>query len=257
MRKIFYTVTLLMFLPTMAGAEQIIHYFHVMSGTGFFVNRQYVITNAHVVKGCMQVYVKGAVSEQQAAVKVLDETNDLALIETKDSPKQFAPLRFNIENLKVGDKVLLMGYPGEAGAHGVYSVATAQIEDMHEVVGSEGRFYITDVVEHGNSGGPVFDTSGNVIGVVVAKSIMYMVNANTQEKISEKHVGIVISLATLKQFLFDHGIFTEWLGSSLLYADSYIEDNAKSYIVNVQCRTPADASTVTTPIPQDGALNGR
>ena len=239
-------------LPFAADAEQIVRYFHVQSGTGFFVNRQYVITNAHVVKSCTEVYVKGAIPEQKAEVKVLDDANDLALIETKESPKQFAPLRFNIEDLKVGDKVLLMGYPGEPGARGVYSVATAKVEDMHEIAGSEGRFYITDVVEHGNSGGPVFDTSGNVIGVVVAKSILYTVNAVTQERLSEKHVGLVISLATLKQFLFDHGIFTEWLGSSLLYADSYIEDNAKAYIVNVQCRTPSDGGPPLSVTEQNG-----
>ena len=66
--------------------------------------------------------------------------------------------------------------------------------------------------------------------------------AGEEERLSEKHVGVVIGLSTLKQFLFDHGIFTEWMGSGLLYNDSYIEENAKSYIVNVQCRTPADSA---------------
>jgi S1-C subfamily serine protease len=224
----------------LAGSAEMMR---VQFGTGFFVNREYVITNAHVVTGCTEVYIKGAVPEQKATVKVTDTTNDLALIATQDSPKQFAPLRFNIEDLKVNDKVLLMGYPGEAGVRGEYTVATGQILNMHEIMGSEGRFYITDVAEHGNSGGPVFDTSGNVIGVVVGKTTLFMVNSVTKEKSNEQHVSVVISLATLKQFLFDHGIFTEWLGSSLLYADSYIEDNAKSYIVNVQCRQSLVAGT--------------
>ena len=247
-------VFLLMSVP--AHAEQVVRFFRVQSGTGFFVNRQYVITNAHVVKGCTEVFVKGAIPEQKARVKVLNEAQDLALVETDESPKQFAPLRFNIEDLKQNDRVLLMGYPGEAGAHGEYAVASAQIEDMHEIKGNEGKFYITDVVEHGNSGGPVFDTSGNVIGVVVAKSVLYKVNANTQEKLSEKHVGVVISLETLKQFLYDHGVYTEWLGSNLLYSDSYIEDNAKSYIVNVQCRTPSDGSGAQMPV-QGTVIDGR
>lgn len=248
MRLFFSVLLAAMLMPTVSGAQQTIQYFHVQSGTGFFVNRQYVITNAHVVKGCSEVYIKGAVPEGKAIVKVQDDKNDLALLETTKSPQQFAPLRFNIDDLKPGDKVLLIGYPGEAGARGVFSEATAQIEDMHKLSGGEGRFYITDVVEHGNSGGPVFDTSGNVIGVVVAKSELYTVNSVTQQKLSEKHVGVVIDLATLKQFLFDHGIYTEWLGSNLLYTDSYIEDSAKAYIVNVQCRTPIEAPPNGAPV---------
>lgn len=260
MRRLLGILCVIALLPAVADSEQIVRYYRVQSGTGFFVNRQYVITNAHVVRGCTEVYVKGAIPEQKAKVKVQDDENDLALVETQESPQQFAPLRFNIDDLKVGDKVLLMGYPGEAGARGEYSVATAQVEDMHEIKGSEGRFFITDVVEHGNSGGPVFDTSGNVIGVVVAKAVQTMTNPVTMQRVSEKHLGMVISLSTLKRFLFDHGVFTEWLGSNLLYADSYIEDNGKAYIVNVQCRTPANApadDSSDTPRVQSGVVYGR
>lgn len=241
-RQSFYAALLLLSLPLASQAGQVVQYFRVQSGTGFFVNRQQVITNAHVVKGCDEVIIKGAVPEGGASVKVLDDSNDLALLQTDRSPSQFAPLRFNIEDLKAGDKVLLLGYPGEAGARGEFTKATAKIEDIHDVAGMKGKFFITDVVEHGNSGGPVFDTSGNVIGVVVAKSVLTTVNAATQQKISEMRAGVAIDLATLKQFLFDHGVFTEWLGSSLRYEDSAIEDNAKGYIVNVQCRTPVDAA---------------
>jgi S1-C subfamily serine protease len=253
-RVLVWIVPLLLVCGSAEAQQRFIKYFRVQSGTGFFVNREYVITNAHVVKGCSEVIIKGAVPEHKAEVSVMDAENDLALLRTEVSPQQFAPLRFNIDDLKTGDKVLLMGYPGEAGARGEYAVATAQIEDMHQLVGSQGRFFITDVVEHGNSGGPVFDTSGNVIGVVVAKSVLYTVNTSTNEKIAERHVGVVISLATLKQFLFDHGIFTEWLGSSLLYADSYIEDNAKAYIVNVQCRMPTDGSSSQNEPAQQGVV---
>jgi S1-C subfamily serine protease len=199
----------------------------------------YVITNAHVVKGCSKVIIKGAVPERVVSVRVLDDEHDLALLQTDQPPQQFAPLRFNIDELRVGDKVFVIGYPGVAGARGEYKVAQAEVLNLAgNVSGNPGQFYITDVVEHGNSGGPVFDGSGNVIGVVVAKSVLTTINKATQQKIAEQRVGVAITLATLENFLYTHGVYTELSGSGLLYADDYIEEHAKDYIVNVQCRTP-------------------
>ncbi len=243
MRRILKIVPLLLLLPLLSGA-QYMQYFKVQSGTGFFVNQAYIITNAHVVRGCNKVSIKGAVPEGSADVQVMDDEHDLALLETYRPPNQYAPLRFNIDELKTDDKVYVIGYPGEAGMRGEYTVAEAQVAKLaHDVQGNPWQFYITDVVEHGNSGGPVFDTSGNVIGVVVAKSVISTVNAVTQEKLSEQHVGVVITLNTLKDFLQQHGIYYEWVGSGLYnYDTGYITDRARGYIVNVQCRMPTDAA---------------
>ncbi|HEU5046551.1 MAG TPA: trypsin-like peptidase domain-containing protein [Rickettsiales bacterium] len=207
--------------------------FSILSGTGFFINRQYIVTNAHVVKGCSKVIIKGAVSERKATVSFIDENRDLALIESDMPPLEFAPLRYNIDELKTGDKVLIIGYPGEAGARGEYKMVESQIENIQiNNVDNNKWLYITDVLAHGNSGGPVFDTSGNVIGVVVAQAV-FQPGSPKPEKINS--VGVVITLKTLQQFLFEHGVFTSISGSGVAFTDSYIEARAKDYIVNVQC----------------------
>jgi len=233
---------ILCFIPQLAMAETA-QYFRISSGTGFFVNREYIITNAHVVTGCSKATIKGAVPEREVEVRVADVQRDLALLETSEPPPQFAPLRINIDDLKAGDKVLVIGYPGEEGARGVTKFNEAKVQELGpNVTSNPGHFYISDVIEHGNSGGPVFDTSGNVIGVVVAKTMLTTYNNDTHEKISEQRAGVAIDLSTLKQFLFDHGIFVQWTGSGLVqFADGYMEQRAKEYIVNVQCRLPADA----------------
>jgi S1-C subfamily serine protease len=118
--------------------------------------------------------------------------------------------------------------------------AQVQTTGKDVVGGNPGQFYISDVVEHGNSGGPVFDASGNVIGVVVAITSINTVNQSTKEIVAEKKVGVVIDLGTLKDFLLAHGVFTQWSGSYLTMNNGYIEDRAKDYIVNVQCRMPPE-----------------
>ena len=249
MKKIL--LLLIVILPSLAFADSepttestndpAKHQYMISSGTGFFVNRQDIVTNNHVIKGCSEVIIKGAVAEQKAHVKSVDAEHDLAIIESLTPPSEFAPLRFNIDDLKTDDKVLLIGYPGEAGIRGETTIATSNIIDIKLNDSDKTKWlYINDVVEHGNSGGPVFDTSGNVIGVVVAKAVFSQFYTGTTEKAGEQNAGVVITLATLKQFLLNNGIFNEWSGSGLVYQDSYIVEKAKSYIVNVQCILPAN-----------------
>ncbi len=236
MRQYLLIISYLILIPLQCSAQQIIK-FNVQSGTGFFVNRHDIITNAHVIDGCKDVVVKGAIPEHEATVKFIDKEHDLAVIETNMPPPQFAPLRYNIDDLKTGDKVMVIGYPGEAGARGEYKVAEARVEDIKFNNADNSKWlYITDVVEHGNSGGPVFDMSGNVIGVVVAKAVITTSNVETHQVIKQQTAGVVITLKTLQQFMFSNGIFSELVGSGVIFADSYIEQRARDYIVNVQCR---------------------
>lgn len=231
----------LLLVPVSSSSQQMIRYM-VQSGTGFFVNRQDIITNAHVINGCSNVVIKGAIPEHDATVRFVDKDRDLAVLETDMPPPEFAPLRYNIDELKAGDPVVVIGYPGEAGARGEYKMAQAQIQDIKVNEGSNDKWlYITDVVDHGNSGGPVLDTSGNVIGVVVAKAQFTLTNSVTHEKVSEQNAGVVITLKTLMQFLLDNGVFSELGGSGgVIFSDTYLEERARNYIVNVQCRIKSD-----------------
>jgi S1-C subfamily serine protease len=250
----------LAFAPLMAEAQtQRMEYFRIQSGSGFFVSPDYAITNAHVVKHCQSVYLKSASAsepsapepsasepsapEQRAEVLVTDEAHDLALLRPERPAGEVAPLRFNIDDIQAGADVLVVGFPGEEGIKGEYKVMPARVEQVAlDAGGKSDALYISDVLEHGNSGGPVFDMSGNVIGVVVAKTVLTTMEMPTRKVLSEQHLGVAISLATVKQFLFDHGVFAQWNSSGLLvYPLRYIEDHARLYIVNVQCRIPTDA----------------
>lgn len=224
-----------------AQAQQVF-YFRVQSGTGFFVNREYVITNAHVVKGCTKVDLSGGVTQRDAEVVATDEERDLALIRSQAQPTQFAPLRMDIDSLQPGDEVIIIGYPGAEGMQDRYTVARAKVEKLElNQIGNPWNFYISNVVQHGNSGGPVLDGAGNVIGVVVGMMRLDTMNTLTQEKISEERLGAAISLRALQRFVEDHGVYVQWAGSGLLtYMDSSLEDNIKTYTVHVQCKLGAD-----------------
>ncbi len=223
-------------------------YYTVQSGTGFFVNRDFLVTNAHVVKECKDkdVVISGPIPEQQARVAALDVEHDMALIKSDAGVTNFAPLRIDINTMKVGDSVMLVGYPGEQGAQGEVSVAEGKVQKLElNAYGNPWQFYISDAVRQGNSGGPVLDNSGNVIGMVMGMLEVKTFNMYSKEQLSQEKLGVAITLRALQKFLEDQGVFTQWGGSNLvMYTSSILEENARRYIVNVQCRIRTSASEV-------------
>lgn len=252
--KFLLLVVYIVCVPVM-GQAQTVEYFTVQSGTGFFVNRDYLVTNAHVVKDCKQVVVGGGVTAHEAEVVMLDNERDMALIRSSLGVSNFAPLRTDIESLKNGDKVLLVGYPGEKGAAGEVSIAEGTIQQLQfNELGIPWQFYISDVVAQGNSGGPVLDTSGNVIGMVRGMVDVQTYNQLSREVVSSKRMGMAISLRALRHFLENQGVYLQWGGSNLLtYTSSVLEENARRYIVNVQChiKTAAPAPEATGEAPME------
>lgn len=142
------------------------------TGTGFFVSDDgYLVTNAHVVADCATVMVKtddGAVSE--AARTATDATNDLAILKLAfapgKAPKRVAALRLGT---RLGEGVEAFGFPHSdlLSTSGNFTLGNvAALTGLHD----DSRYLQVSVpVQAGNSGGPLLDGSGNLVGVVSAK----------------------------------------------------------------------------------------
>jgi len=135
-------------------------------GTGFFVSSDgEILTNNHVVAGCRNLTIKGG---EPVQVISRNPASDLALVKAEIKPDQIAVFRSG-NSPKVGDTVVTFGFPlpGVLSSEGnvstgILSATTGLQNDIRFV-------QISAPVQPGNSGGPVFDTSGHVVGVVVAK----------------------------------------------------------------------------------------
>jgi S1-C subfamily serine protease len=132
-------------------------------GTGFIItNDGYVITNAHVLEG--STYAKAITAEQQTLSMSLvgySSTLDLALLKINGT---YNALTFaDSNNVKVGEKVIAIGNP-----YGLsFSVSEGIVSATHrKVSGYGGEYTQTDAaLNAGNSGGPLIDTDGKVIGI--------------------------------------------------------------------------------------------
>ncbi len=210
----------------------------VTSGTGFFVsNRGHIVTNEHVVKGCGKVLVRGAVEPQEASVISYDEENDLALLKTSNtSPRRIATLRLNDSRVHVGDNVVIVGYPLNRGVTGEYEIRHAKVTGLDGPMNENKWIQFSDSIAQGNSGGPLLDSSGNVVGVVVGKATLMRSNRVSGKQEVVQKSDLAISLDVLQNFLNMNNIQYKTSASPHVLSTSRIEYKAQDFIVNVHCQ---------------------
>ena len=170
-------------------------------GTGFLVSGQgHILTNNHVVAGCRTLSTRDGKPLQ---VVSKNPSSDLALLQTNYTPNVFAVFRTG-PTPKLGDDVVAFGFPlpGVLSSEGNVSAgilsATSGIENDVRFV------QISAPVQPGNSGGPLFDSSGHVIGVVVAKLDAVKVAQLTGDV--PQNVNFAVHWAEVRAFLDDAGV---------------------------------------------------
>lgn len=139
-------------------------------GTGFFISSQgHMLTNAHVAGECRSivVHIDGARANAQLVRK--DETNDLALLRV-DVRQVPAVARFRAgAAIRPGDDVVVAGFPLPQVLQNGLNITTGNVSALAGLGGNTALMQITAPVQPGNSGGPLLDLSGNVVGVIVSK----------------------------------------------------------------------------------------
>lgn len=134
-------------------------------GTAFFVSSEgHAVTNHHVIEGCR--FLK--VGKEKATVVADDRSADLTVLRAGPKRRDFATFRDG-GGVTAGTSVVVVGYPlpgllASADPNvttGVVSALAGPSEDRR-------YFQVTAPIQPGNSGGPLLDSSGNVIGVIVA-----------------------------------------------------------------------------------------
>jgi S1-C subfamily serine protease len=141
------------------------------SGSGIILNHESnILTNAHVVNGCKSLAVKATRLDAQAAkVEAMDPKNDLAILKIAAGYGRAALFRPPAVPAKLGESAGVIGYP-LAGLLSTEPQATfGQVSSVAGVNNDYTLFQISAPVQPGNSGSPVFDGAGNVIGVVVSE----------------------------------------------------------------------------------------
>jgi S1-C subfamily serine protease len=203
-------------------------------GTGFFVGDGMVVTNAHVVKGCSEVSIGPPERRVTARVIARDGDNDLALLRAATYPTAVAVLRLSVRQ---GEAVTAYGYPLPGLLSSGGNLTTGNITALSGI-GDDSRFLqISAPVQPGNSGGPLLDGGGNVVGIVEGK--LNAIKVATAIGDVPQNVNFAIKASVMATFLDSNGVNyrTGQLGAGRSPAD--IGEDARRFTVPVECRASA------------------
>lgn len=147
------------------------------SGTGFFLsNDGYIVTNNHVIENAQNGNIKiTGINEDyhtsyKARVEVTDKQNDLAILKITGSvPSIKVPYAFKFTTSSVGEECFVLGYPLISSMGKDIKLTNGIISSKTGFDGNIAQYQISAPIQPGNSGGPLFDKNGNVIGIVQAK----------------------------------------------------------------------------------------
>lgn len=207
------------------------------SGTGFFISRSgELLTNQHVVQNCREITVAGPVEETPATLVASDAEHDLALLRASANLSDIARLASDKQPLAMGDTVVIVGYPGQSWKSLRVVTRQSRITNTTGPMGEEKWLGFSDALAEGNSGGPLLDSAGNVVGVVAAKGKLYQKSAESDKNELIDHFDIAISLPVIRRFLDGHGVRYEEADSGLMLSTSHVSDIAQRFVVNVRCR---------------------
>jgi S1-C subfamily serine protease len=142
----------------------------VTFGTGWPVAGGFVVTNYHVVKGHEEILLLCKDGQEiPAAIAAYDSANDLVLLKATEPRKLPPALPLATRPARVGEKVFTIGYP-HPDLMGAEPKLTDGIINSLTGVGNDPRTYqISIPVQAGNSGGPLLNMNGEVVGIVTAK----------------------------------------------------------------------------------------
>ena len=214
-----------------------------LSGSGFFVAPNRVVTNNHVVRGCtkpIQVRYPERAS-YTATISGQDYTNDLVLLHTEMPNLSVASFRFQP---LLGEAVATYGFPYS----GILSpnFTSGNIAALSGPKGDTRFIQTSTPIQPGNSGGPLLDSSGRVIGVVVSQlNAMAMMQ---KDRSVPQNVNFAIQSSIVINFLSVKGV-TPNLDNSTTGAQrppSEVADMAKKFTVQIYCQGVASKTATGT-----------
>ena len=166
------------------------------SGTGFYVsNTGHIISNHHVVEGCNTVKLTFKGKEVSADVLAVDKMNDLSILKADLTPSKVYSVA--TEDASLLEDIIIAGYPLGKKVSAAIKTSKGSITALAGYGDNYSEFQTDAALNEGNSGGPIMDQKGNVVGVAVA-------NYGKQSGVESFNFGIKSS--TLKTFASANGL---------------------------------------------------
>lgn len=205
------------------------------TGSGFFITRQgHLITNAHVVEGCKEVTVAHIGSSPSSATIVAkDKQNDLALLQAGTPVPAIAALR-GARQIRQGETVVAYGFPltgivssGGTLTTGTVSALTGSRDDTRYL-------QVSTQIQPGNSGGPLMDMTGAIVGVTTA-SLDDAKLVRTTGAVPQ-NVNFALKADVVRTFLASAGVAAETASGGRELSLPDVGERARAFTALIECK---------------------
>ena len=169
------------------------------SGSGFFVSSEgHIITNHHVIDGCNTTKVNFKGNQVDAQILAVDKTNDIAILKVNIKPNSIFPV--SNEDVSLLEDVVVAGYPLGKKVSSAIKTHKGVVTALAGAGDNYSNFQTDASINAGNSGGPIMNQKGNIVGIAVATWV--------EDGVQGVHFGIKSS--TLKTFASSNSLtFTQ------------------------------------------------
>ncbi|MCL0044977.1 trypsin-like peptidase domain-containing protein [Nitrospinaceae bacterium] len=236
---------------------------NIATGTGFFLgSSNYVVTNYHVIHGAKKIQVKlinGEILVAEVALKSPDK--DIAILKLNGTPsvKRMNVRLSNFSEIRTGDKVFTYGFPIAVILGDVSSIySEGVINSLKGMRNKQDEFQMSIPIQPGNSGGPIFNTQGELVGIT--SSTLSPLGSMEALGIVPQNVNFGIKSSVLANLLseipeilkFDMGIvvvpsepftlrdFKEDIKKNIVFVTGLIEKEVGNFQVAEQAKEKGD-----------------
>ncbi|RXH21507.1 serine protease [Bradyrhizobium nanningense] len=212
------------------------------SGTGFVVSASgHLVTNNHVINGCVGDIKGNLTGEAAMVLRVVstDANNDLALLQAPSTTafKDFARIRDR--SFHSGDSVVAIGFPYHGLLSSDFTVTTGIVSSLSGMRNDTRFLQISAPVQPGNSGGPLFDTTGQIVGVVTGKIPGLRIAAVTGD--IPENINFAIKTGALRDFLDNSVVPYQTAEPKGELKTTDIAGNARAYTMLISCTATEQA----------------
>lgn len=209
------------------------------SGTGFALKNNYIVTNYHVIEDAKSINVQGVNGDfntkYRASIVATDKFNDLAILKVEGVNISTSGIPYSVKTStsEVGEDVFVLGYPLTSTMGEEIKLTTGVVSSKTGFQGDVSLYQISAPIQPGNSGGPLFDGNGNVIGIVSAKHK------------GAENVGYAIKASYLRN-LMESALSENILPQTNKIASYKLSDKVKSlknYVYYITCSSSSNSQS--------------